>query len=254
LAEFARAGEHRECPLQSSTITLVAMPSTAAVRKYIKPALFVACLIPLAALLLRAFEIAGLGLGANPIERIQDTLGEWGLRFLVITLAVTPLRDWFQAPWLIQLRRMLGLYAFFYVLLHFLTWLILDQGLYWPGVVEDIARRPFITIGFAALLLLVPLALTSTNGMMRRLGKRWKTLHRLIYPIALLGVWHYYWQVKADVREPLIYLAIIAMLLGWRLRTRFTPRRYAPAPLEVRAQEAARSASEGQSVRRRGRP
>ncbi len=119
-------------------------------------------------------------------------------------------------PWLVQLRRMLGLYAFFYVLMHFLTWLILDQGLYWSGIVEDIGERPFITIGFTALLLLVPLAVTSTNKMMRRLGKRWKSLHRLIYAICLLAVWHYYWQVKADVTEPLIYLAIVLVLLGWR--------------------------------------
>jgi sulfoxide reductase heme-binding subunit YedZ len=112
---------------------------------------------------------------------------------------------------------MLGLYAFFYVLMHFLTWLILDQGLYWSGILEDIGKRPFITIGFAALLLLIPLAVTSTNAMMRRLGKRWKTLHRLVYLIALLGVWHYYWQVKKDVTEPLIYLTIVLVLLGWRV-------------------------------------
>jgi sulfoxide reductase heme-binding subunit YedZ len=101
--------------------------------------------------------------------------------------------------------------------MHFLTWLILDQGLYWSGILEDIAKRPFITIGFAALLMLIPLAVTSTNRMMRRLGKRWKTLHRLVYVIALLGVWHYYWQVKADVTEPLIYLSIVLVLLGWRV-------------------------------------
>jgi methionine sulfoxide reductase heme-binding subunit len=185
------------------------------VRRVVKPLLFVACLLPLMWLLARAFGFAG-SLGANPIEMIQDTLGQWGLRFLMITLAITPLRDWFNAPWLISLRRMLGLFAFTYVLLHFLTWLVLDQGLYWSGVLADIAKRPFITLGFLALLLLIPLAVTSTNQMMRKLGKRWKTLHRLIYLIAILGVWHYYWQVKADVREPLIYAAIVAVLLGWR--------------------------------------
>jgi sulfoxide reductase heme-binding subunit YedZ len=184
--------------------------------RLLKALLFGVCLIPLAALFWRAFELGGSGLGANPVEKVQDTLGEWGLRFLVITLAVTPLRDWFNAPWLIQLRRMLGLYAFFYVLLHFLTWFILDQNMYWSGIVKDIAERPFITLGFAALLMLIPLAITSTNAMMRRLGRRWKTLHRLVYVIALLGVWHYYWQVKADVREPLVYLAIVLTLLGWR--------------------------------------
>jgi sulfoxide reductase heme-binding subunit YedZ len=186
------------------------------VRRYVKPALFVVCLLPFLHMLLGAFEIAGADLGTNPVEKVQDTFGQWGLRFLVITLAITPLRDWFKAPWLIQLRRMLGLYAFFYVLMHFLTWLFLDQGLYWPGILEDIAKRPFITIGFLALLMLVPLAITSTNAMMRRLGKRWKSLHRLVYAITLLGVWHFWWQVKADIREPAIYLAITLVLLGWR--------------------------------------
>ena len=202
------------------------MPSAIVVRRVLKPALFLLCLLPLASLVWRALEIGGTNLGANPVEKIQDTFGQWGLRMLLITLAVTPLRDWFNAAWLIQLRRMLGVYAFFYVLLHFLTWLILDQDLYWAGILPDIARRPFITIGFLAFLLLIPLAITSTNGMMRRLGKRWKTLHRLLYGIVLLGVWHYYWQVKADVREPLIYLAIALVLLGWRawkMRRRWLP-------------------------------
>jgi sulfoxide reductase heme-binding subunit YedZ len=213
------------------------------VRRFAKPAVFAACLLPLLSVVWRAVGIGGGSLGANPIEAIQDTLGQWGLRLLVITLAVTPLRDWFNLPWLVMLRRMLGLFAFAYVLLHFLTWLILDQGLYWPGILPDIAKRPFITIGFAALLLLVPLAVTSTNGMMRRLGRRWKTLHRLIYPISLLAVWHYYWQVKADIREPLIYLGIVIVLLSWRIwKSAVRPRlrasaREAPAsdPLHGRA-------------------
>jgi sulfoxide reductase heme-binding subunit YedZ len=187
------------------------------VRRYIKPALFIVCLFPFIRLVLGAFRVAGFDLGTNEVETVQDTLGQWGLRFLLITLAITPLRDWFKAPWLIQLRRMLGLYAFFYVLAHFLTWLILDQGIYWAGILEDIGKRPFITIGFIALLLLIPLAVTSTNGMMRRLGKRWKMLHRLVYVITLLGVWHLWWQVKADIREPLIYLSITLVLLGWRV-------------------------------------
>ncbi len=192
------------------------MPSTAVIRRFIKPALFVVCALPLLSLVLGAFGIGGASLGANPVEKIQDTFGQWGLRFLVITLAVTPVRDWLNMPWLVQLRRMLGLYAFFYVLMHFLTWLILDQGLYWSGILKDIGERPYITIGFTALLCLVPLAVTSTNKMMRRLGKRWKSLHRSIYAICLLAVWHYYWQVKADTTEPLIYLAIVLALLGWR--------------------------------------
>jgi sulfoxide reductase heme-binding subunit YedZ len=190
---------------------------TMLVRRYVKPALFLVCLLPFIHMLLGAFGLAGVDLGANAVEKVQDTFGQWGLRFLVITLAVTPLRDWFDAPWLIQLRRMLGLYAFFYVFMHFLTWLFLDQGLYWSGILEDIAERPFITIGFLAFLMLIPLAITSTNAMMRRLGKRWKSLHRLVYVITLLGVWHFWWQVKADIREPAIYLTIALVLLGWRL-------------------------------------
>lgn len=175
------------------------------------------CLLPFLRLLLGAFEIAGMHLGTNAVETVQDVTGQWGLRFLLITLAITPLRDWFNAPQLIQLRRMLGLYAFFYVLLHFMTWLFLDQGLYWSVIFEDIAKRPFITIGFLAFLMSIPLAVTSTNVMMRRLGKRWKYLHRLVYLITVFGVWHYWWQVKADIREPLVYAVLTAMLLGWRL-------------------------------------
>lgn len=195
-------------------------PSSVVIRRVIKPALFVVCALPLLGLiwgLLGAeFGVGSGTLGANPVEKIQDTFGQWGLRFILITLAVTPVRDWFTMPWLVQLRRMLGLYAFFYVLMHFLTWLILDQGLYWSGILQDIGERPFITLGFAALLMLIPLAVTSTNKMMRRLGKRWKKLHRLVYIIALFGVWHYYWQVKSDITEPLIYLTIALVLLGWR--------------------------------------
>lgn len=205
------------------------------VRTYVKPVLFVACALPFLHILWLTFTNGGAGLGVNPIEKIQDTFGQWGLRFIVITLAVTPLRDWFNAPWLVQLRRMLGLYAFFYVLLHFLTWVILDQGVNWSNIVADIGKRPFITVGFAALVLLLPLAATSTNAMMRRLGRRWKQLHRLIYLIALLGVWHYFWQVKADVREPLVYLTIVVVLLGWRVwkarRRSLTPHSQAPAKL-----------------------
>lgn len=192
------------------------MPSNVTIRRVIKPLLFVLCALPLLSLVAAGFGVGGGTLGANAVEKIQDTFGQWGLRFLVITLAVTPLRDWFNMPWLVQLRRMVGLYAFFYVVMHFLTWLILDQGLYWAGILEDIGKRPFITLGFAALLLLIPLAVTSTNGMMRRLGRRWKKLHRVVYLICLLAVWHYYWQVKADVTEPLIYLIIVLVLLGWR--------------------------------------
>jgi methionine sulfoxide reductase heme-binding subunit len=186
-------------------------------RRIVKPLVFIACLVPLIWLIVRAFGFVHIGLGADPVKKIQDTCGQWGLRFLMITLAITPLRDWFGITWTISLRRMLGLYAFFYVLLHFLTWFVLNQGMDWHGMLIDIAKRPYITIGFTALVLLIPLAVTSTNAMIRRLGKRWKKLHRLIYPISILAVWHFYWQVKADIREPLVYIAIVTLLLGWRV-------------------------------------
>jgi sulfoxide reductase heme-binding subunit YedZ len=193
------------------------MPSPILVNRVIKPILFLLCLVPLSLLVVRAFGIGGESLGANPVEELLHELGLWALRFLLATLAITPLRDLIGKPWPLMLRRMLGLFAFFYVLLHFLVWLIVDQELYWSGILTDIAKRPFITLGFAAFLLLIPLAVTSTNGMMRRLGKRWKSLHRLIYLCAILGVWHFYWLVKADVREPLLYAGILAVLLGWRI-------------------------------------
>ena len=198
------------------------MLSTNTVRKIIKPLLFIACLLPLAWLVAGALGIANISLGADPVARVLHRLGLWGLRFLVFTLCVTPLRVLLNWPWLVLLRRMLGLFAFTYVLLHFLTWLILDQGFLldsgftWHSIIKDITKRPYITIGFVALLLLIPLAITSTNGMMRRLGKRWQQLHKLIYVIAVLAVWHFYWQVKKDVSEPLMYAGILLVLLGWR--------------------------------------
>jgi sulfoxide reductase heme-binding subunit YedZ len=184
---------------------------------FYKPAIFLLCLLPVLVLAGRAFGVMGGNLGANPVETVLHTLGKWGLKFIVLTLAVTPLKDIFNFPRLLMFRRMLGLFAFFYVLLHFLTWLVLDQGLFWPGILVDIGKRPYITIGFAALLMLVPLAVTSTNKMMRRLGRRWTKLHRLIYVIAVLGVWHYFWQVKKDVREPLLYFGVVVALLAWRV-------------------------------------
>jgi sulfoxide reductase heme-binding subunit YedZ len=191
------------------------MLSLRVVRLYVKPLLFLLCSLP--AIGIVAGLLGAVDLGANPVEKIQDTFGIWGLRLLVLTLAITPLKDWTGQTSLLAVRRMLGLFAFLYVLMHFLTWLLLDQGLYWSGILEDIAKRPFITIGFAALLLLIPLALTSTRGMMRRLGRRWQQLHRFVYAIAILGAWHYWWQVKADFREPLLYAALITVLLGWRV-------------------------------------
>jgi sulfoxide reductase heme-binding subunit YedZ len=186
------------------------------IRLFWKPLVFVACLAPLALVLGDAFGVTG-SLGANPIEEILDRFGNWGLRFIMITLAVTPLRRITGWSWLARFRRMLGLFTFFYVLLHFLTWLVLDQGLLLSAIAEDILKRPFITIGFAALVLLLALAVTSTNGMRRRLGRRWQKLHNSVYVIAILGVWHYWWQVKLDTAEPLVYAIILGALLGWRL-------------------------------------
>ena len=184
-----------------------------------KPLVFIACLVPLALVVGDAFGITG-SLGANPVEEILDRFGNWGLRFIMITLAVTPLRQLTGWNWLVRFRRMLGLFTFFYVFLHFLTWLILDQGLLLTAIVEDIIKRPFITIGVVALLLLLALAITSTNGMRRRLGRRWQTLHNSVYVIGVLGVWHFWWQVKLDTAEPLVYAVILTVLLGWRIRNR----------------------------------
>ena len=181
-----------------------------------KPLVFLACLLPAVLVVTDAFELTG-SLGANPVEEILDRFGNWSLRLILITLAVTPLRRITGWNWLARFRRMLGLFTFFYVLMHFLTWLILDQGFLLAAIIEDLFERPFITIGFVALLLLTALAVTSTNASRRRLGRRWQTLHNSVYVIAVLGVWHYWWQVKQDITEPLIYAVILAALLGARL-------------------------------------
>ena len=177
---------------------------------------FTLCLLPALLVFSDAFEITGR-LGANPIEEIQDRFGIWTLRFIMITLAVTPLRRITAWNWLIRFRRLLGLFAFFYALMHFLTWLILDQELLLSAITEDITERPFITLGFTAFLLLTAMAVTSTNGMRRRLGRRWQQLHYVVYAVGALGVSHYWWQVKADIQEPLIYAVILATLLVYRL-------------------------------------
>jgi sulfoxide reductase heme-binding subunit YedZ len=181
-----------------------------------KPLIFLACLVPFALVVGDAFEITGR-LGANPIEEIMDRFGNWSLRFIMITLAVTPLRRIAGWNWPQRFRRMLGLFTFFYVLMHFLTWLILDQGILMSAIVEDIAKRPFITIGMTALLLLTALAVTSPLTIRRRMGRSWQKLHNMVYLIAILGIWHYWWQVKKDVSEPLIYVTILIILLGLRL-------------------------------------
>jgi len=181
----------------------------------IKATLFVVCLFPLARL---AFLGLTDGLGANPIEFITRSTGTWTLVFLLVVLSVTPLRRLLEMPWLLKLRRMFGLYAFFYALLHFLTYIWLDQFFSPADIIKDVIKRPFITIGFASFLLLIPLAVTSTNTMIKRLGgKRWQQLHRFVYLIAVGGVVHYWWLVKKDVTQPQIYAAVLALLLGIRL-------------------------------------
>lgn len=166
-------------------------------------------------------------LGADPVAAIEHELGIWALRLLLVTLAVTPLRQLSGQPAVLRFRRMLGLYAFFYATLHFVAYLVLDLRGYWLTVFEEIVRRPYITVGFAAWLLLVPLAVTSTKAAMRRLGRHWARLHRLVYPIAALAVLHFWWIVKTDFREPALYAGILAVLLGWRLFRR-------PRPLNAR--------------------
>jgi sulfoxide reductase heme-binding subunit YedZ len=180
-----------------------------------KPLIFIASLVPFALVVGDLFQVTG-SLGPNPVEEIQDRFGYWGLRFILIALAVTPARTITGKQWLTRFRRMLGLFAFFYVLMHFLTWLILDQGLLFSAIGEDIFKRPFITIGFAATLILLALTATSTAGVRRRLGKTWQKLHNWVYAAAILGVWHYWWQVKLDASDPAIYAAILALLLGYR--------------------------------------
>ena len=188
--------------------------------RILKIPVFLLCLLPAVKLALEAFGVAGLSLGANPVEALIHGLGIWGLNFLLMTLAITPLRRLTGQAWLLRFRRMLGLFAFFYILMHFLAYAGIDQRFDLDTIFEDIVERPYITVGFTALTLLLPLALTSTKGMMRRLGRNWKKLHRLVYVAAILGVWHFYWQVKLDTLEPVIYAAILAGLLALRIRRR----------------------------------
>ena len=191
------------------------MAQNRTINSYIKPALFVLALIPLVQLI---YMIIDNDLGANPVERINRFTGGWVLRFLLITLAVTPLRRLFGWNGLLRYRRMLGLFAFFYACLHFLSYAWLDQYFMLPDIIKDVAKRPYITVGFASFLMLIPLAATSTNGMIRRLGaRRWQRWHRLIYLIGIGGIVHFLWLVKSDLSEPLIYGAILATLLGFRV-------------------------------------
>jgi sulfoxide reductase heme-binding subunit YedZ len=182
--------------------------------KRLKPAVFVACLLPFCYLVFRA--LTGQ-LEAEPIKDITGVTGEWGLRFLLITLSVTPIRQLTGLNGLIRLRRMIGLFAFFYASLHFLTYLVLDQFFAWKFIAEDIVERPFILLGFTAFVCLVPLAITSTNHMLRWLGgRRWQKLHRLVYVISVAGILHYLLGAKADLSGPVIYALILMVLLGYR--------------------------------------
>lgn len=193
------------------------------IRWVIKSAVFTASLVPLAFLLSRGLNN---DLGANPVETINRYTGDWVLRFLLITLAVTPLRKIFGWNDLLRYRRMLGLFAFFYAVLHFLSYVWLDQFFVWGDIVKDVVKRPYITVGFTSFLMLIPLAATSTKAMIRRLGaKRWQRLHRLVYLAGIGGVVHFMWLVKSDIREPFLYAVILALLLGFRLWDRLRPPR-----------------------------
>ncbi|HMD10606.1 MAG TPA: protein-methionine-sulfoxide reductase heme-binding subunit MsrQ [Candidatus Acidoferrum sp.] len=197
------------------------MPSLLS-KKWTKLPVFLLCLVPFGILVWRS--LAG-NLGPNQVETLQHTTGDWTLRFLVITLCITPIRKLLKLPDLIRFRRMLGLFAFFYACLHFLTYLGPDQSFDLAAMWKDVAKRPFITVGFTAFVLLIPLAFTSTAGWIRRLGgRRWQMLHRLIYISAICGVIHYYWLVKSAVLRPLTYAAIVAVLLLWRLGVWFIRR------------------------------
>jgi sulfoxide reductase heme-binding subunit YedZ len=174
-------------------------------------------LVPLLLLGLGAFALAGQSLGPDPVETLLRELGWWAVTLLVAGLAVTPLRHWLKQAPLLRLRRPLGLWGFTYAVLHFTVYLVLDRQLAWAEILKDLSKRPYIMVGFAAVLLLLPLAATSTAWAMRKLGRRWQKLHRLAYATAILGVLHFLLQVKKDLTEPLIYAAVLGALLGWRV-------------------------------------
>jgi len=182
--------------------------------RYFKPVIFLACLVPLVRLAWLGFHAQ---LGANPIEFITHSTGDWTLIFLLVTLSITPLRKVTRQYWLISFRRMLGLFAFFYGCLHLMTYVWLDKFFDLHEMLHDIGKRKFITAGMTAFALMIPLALTSTKWSIRKLGKRWQMLHRLIYFSAAAGVIHYIWLVKADLKKPLEYAAVLGVLLLYRL-------------------------------------
>lgn len=203
--------------------------------KILKPILFVAALLPLAALVVRGFQQE---LGANPIEVITHQTGLWTLILLLASLAITPLRRITGLHWLIQYRRMIGLFAFFYGCLHLMTYLWLDQFFDFGSIAHDVYKRPFITAGFTSWLLLLPLALTSTQRAIRRLGRRWQLLHRLAYFAAFAAVVHFIWLVKRDISEPVMYATVFGVLMAiriffWLRGTRRAPSRSAPTAAEA---------------------
>jgi sulfoxide reductase heme-binding subunit YedZ len=206
--------------------------------RYFKPVVFLACLLPLGRLAWLGFNA---GLGANPIEFITHSTGDWTLTFLLVTLSITPLRKLTRQYWLISLRRMLGLFAFFYGSLHLMTYVWLDKFFDVHEMLHDIAKRRFITAGMTAFALMIPLALTSTKWSIRKLGKRWQMLHRLIYFSASAGVIHYIWLVKADRKKPLEYAFVLGMLLlyrivAWAVTRRSTPKAIASSERQVAVQ------------------
>ena len=192
----------------------------------LKLTLFVVCLVPLARLVWAANRGA---LGANPVEFVTRATGWWTLALLFATLVITPLRRVTGAYWVVKLRRMLGLFVFFYAAVHFMTYIWLDVWFDLAAVARDILKRPFITVGFTALVLLLPLALTSTSAMQRRLGRAWPRLHRIVYAIALLGVLHFWWLVKRDITEPLLFALAYVVLMAMRIKT-FPARKFGANP------------------------
>lgn len=198
------------------------MTQTQLVRRVLKPVVFLACLVPAGLLLYHA--LWG-DLGVNPLETLTNETGIWTLRLLVATIAITPIRWLTKWNAIITFRRMIGLFAFFYGTVHFFIYFLFDRSLMLDGLWEDVVLRPYITVGFTALVLMVPLAITSTKGWIRRLGgQRWNLLHKLVYASAVLGVLHYWWKVKLDVTNPMIYAAIVGVLLGWRIVKAITKR------------------------------